>query len=156
MLKEGIGYSREIQFSEPKAQLAEDLTVHALHGAVTLTRTPQGLYTQGHLRAATLANCDRCLEPFDQRLSSRVSELFYYPPESAPAGAATVGDDAHLDLTPLVREDMLLSIPLQKLCRPNCKGLCPQCGQNWNEGPCDCADDAGDPRLAVLKELLKE
>lgn len=156
MLKEGVGYHREIPFSESEVQLAEDLTVQALRGAVTLTRTPQGLYTQGLLRATLEANCDRCLEPFAQPVSSRVSELFYYPPENAPAGELTIGDDVHLDLTPLVREDMFLSIPLQKVCRPNCAGLCPQCGQNWNDGPCDCAEETGDPRLAVLKDLLKE
>ena len=65
-----------------------------------------------------------------------------------------MGDDAHLDLAPLVREDMLVSMPLQTLCRADCKGLCPQCGQNWNDGPCDCRDDEIDPRFAGLADLL--
>jgi len=56
----------------------------------------------------------------------------------------------------LVREDMLLSIPIQALCRPGCKGLCPRCGRNWNDGPCDCRDEAVDPRLTVLTQLLQE
>jgi uncharacterized protein len=154
MLKEGIGYTREFAFDEPELYVAGDLTLHALQGAVTLTRTPQGLYAQGRLRATLPAECDRCLTPLSQPISSRIAELFIYPPENAPEGAATVGDDFHLDLAPWVREDMLLSLPLQKVCRPECKGLCPACGQNWNDGPCNCQDEVGDPRLAVLKNLL--
>ena len=137
-------------------QVADDLFVNDLRGNVSLTRTPQGLYAQGKLQATLPNECVRCLTLYDQPLSSRLSELFIYPPENAPEGALTVGDDAHLDLAPLVREDMLLSMPMQALCRPDCKGLCPQCGKNWNEGPCDCTDDQVDPRLAGLASLFKD
>lgn len=154
VLKEGIGFTREFTFDEPEVQIAEDLTVLGLRGSVTLTRTPQGLYAQGRLQATTASECNRCLTQFQQTITSRLGELFHYPPENAPEGELAVGDDIHIDLAPLVREDMLLSIPLQLVCRPDCKGLCPQCGQNWNDGPCDCAEEEGDPRLAVLKKLL--
>ena len=155
LLKEGVGYSREFTFDEPIVQVADDLTVNHLAGSVTLTRTPQGLYTQGRLTGTIDYECSRCLENFDQRVSVRLAELYHYPPESAPPDELFVTDDAHLDLTPVVREDFLLSIPMHALCRPDCKGLCPQCGDNWNEGPCDCRDDAIDPRLAPLAKLLK-
>lgn len=156
LLKEGVGYSREFTFDEPTVQIAEDLTVHHLTGVVSLTRTPQGLYAQGHLRATVDHECSRCLTGFDQPVTMRLSELYHYPPETAPADALQISDDAHLDLTPVVREDFLLSIPMHALCRPDCKGLCPTCGKNWNEGPCDCRDDEIDPRLAPLAGLLKE
>lgn len=123
-------------------------------GRVTLTRTPQGLYAQGHLQASVSAECVRCLESVEQPLSSRLSDLYLYPPENAPEGALTIGDDVHLDLSPVVREDMLVSLPIRVLCRPDCKGLCSQCGKNWNEGPCDCQDEVLDPRLAGLADLL--
>jgi uncharacterized protein len=156
LLKEGIGYSREFDFDEPVVQVADDLTVHDFHGAVSLTRTPQGLYAQGLLRARVDHECSRCLTAIDQPVSARLSELYHYPPESAPPEALKVSDDVHLDLTPIVREDFLLSIPIQTLCRPDCKGLCPQCGKNWNEGPCDCPSDEVDPRWAGLAGLFKE
>ncbi len=155
LLKEGVGYSREFTFDEPLVHVADDLTVNNLGGSVTLTRTPQGLYAQGRLTATVDYECSRCLENFDQRVSARLAELYHFPPESAPPDALIVTDDAHLDLTPVVREDFLLSIPMHALCRPDCKGLCPQCGANWNEGPCDCRDDTIDPRLAPLAKLLK-
>ena len=154
LLKEGIGFHREIIFDEPDASLSDDLTVHNLRGEVTLTRTPQGLYSQGQLRATIDYECSRCLTDFDQPVTVRLAELYHYPPESAPPDSPTIGDDVHLDLGPVVREDFLVSIPMHALCRPDCKGLCPQCGANWNEGPCDCRDEQIDPRLAVLAQLV--
>jgi len=156
LLKEGVGFSREITFDEPLVQVANDLTVSHLQGVLHLTRTPQGLYAEARLRATVRAECVRCLTETHQTLSSRISELYIYPPETAPEGALTVGDDLNLDLAPVVREDMLISMPMRLLCRRDCKGLCPHCGQNWNEGPCDCEDEEVDPRLAALSQLLKE
>lgn len=136
--------------------IAEDLTVHDLRGKVTLTRTPQGLYAQGQLRGTVDHECTRCLTGYLQPVNMRLSELYHYPPENAPAGEPVVSDDAHLDLTEVVREDFLLAIPISAVCRPDCKGLCPNCGKNWNEGPCDCEDTRIDPRWAGLAELFKE
>ena len=155
ILKEGIGFSRDFTFDESAVQIADDLLVGNLRGVVNFTRTPQGLYAKGRLTAKLHSECVRCLDEVDLPVTSRFSELFVYPPENAPEGAYQVGDDIHVDLAPLVREDMLLSIPMQTLCRPDCQGLCPQCGQNWNEGPCNCHAEAGDPRLVVLAQLLK-
>src|SRR5215213_4963798 len=81
LLKEGIGYSRDFQFDEDTVALAGDLTVADLHGTVSLTRTPQGLYAQGLLRATVDATCARCLTDMDQPVISRMGELFHYPPE---------------------------------------------------------------------------
>ncbi len=153
MLKEGIGYSREFKFDEPEVHVADDLTVSRLRGAITFSRTPQGLYAQGRLQAISHENCVRCLIEVEQPLTWTIGDLFIYPPENAPEDALTVGEDVHIDLAPLVRENMLLSKPMRILCRPDCKGLCPNCGQNWNEGPCDCREENGDPRWAALQKL---
>jgi uncharacterized protein len=82
-------------------------------------------------------------------------EFTFDEPEVRVADDLTISDDVHLDLTPVVREDFLLSIPMHALCQPDCKGLCPQCGANWNEGPCDCRDEQIDPRMQVLAQLLQ-
>lgn len=154
LLKEGVGYNRDFPFDEPSVALADDLTVTDLHGTANLTRTPQGLYTQGVLRATVAQTCSRCLTDMEQPVTSRLGELYHYPPETAEPDSLTVGDDHHIDLTPIVREEFILSIPLQPLCRPDCKGLCPQCGANWNEGPCDCPSEDRDPRWSGLLDLL--
>jgi uncharacterized protein len=156
LLKENIGYSREITFDEPEVHVAEDLTVARLQGTISFSRTPQGLYAQGRLQAISYEQCVRCLTEVQQTLTCKIGDLFIYPPENAPKDALTVGDDIHIDLAPLVRENMLLSKPMRILCRPDCKGLCPNCGQNWNEGPCSCHEENDDPRWAALAKLKQE
>src|SRR5215831_18692981 len=74
LLKEGIGYSREMGFDEPMVQVSDDLTVQNLTGSVTLTRTPQGLYVQGRLTGLIDNECARCLDTFDQPISARLGE----------------------------------------------------------------------------------
>jgi len=64
-------------------------------------------------------------------------------------------EDGHIDLSPLVREYMLLDIPIKPLCSTDCKGLCPVCGENLNETQCGHTTESIDPRLAVLKSLLE-
>lgn len=153
LLREQAGYSREIAIDEPDVAVAEDLTVHALRGTITLTRTPQGLYAQGLLRARAPAECVRCLAPFQHPVASRFAEMFHYPPEKAPEDGLVIPEHMNLDFAPIVREDMLLSMPMRQLCRPDCKGLCPTCGQNWNEAPCACAPETANPRLSALNDL---
>ncbi|MBI3361226.1 MAG: DUF177 domain-containing protein [Chloroflexi bacterium] len=156
LLKEGVGYSREFQFGEPHAQVADDLDVTNLRGRVRLTRTPQGLYANGQIAGDVRAECGRCLEEVSQPLTARIAELFIYPPEHAARGEAVVGEEGFINLAPIVREDMLLSAPMQALCRDDCKGLCPQCGANRNTETCACTDETSDPRLAALKSLLEK
>ena len=69
-------------------------------------------------------------------------------------GEFVVVPDETLDVDQLVTEDILLDLPSKFLCSPNCRGLCPRCGKDLNEGDCGCEREDVDPRLAVLKELL--
>jgi uncharacterized metal-binding protein YceD (DUF177 family) len=82
-----------------------------------------------------------------------VEELYTYP--NNRVSEFSIGDDAILDLAPLLRAEAIIADARGVLCRPDCKGLCPTCGANLNYGPCDCQDEI-DPRLAKLRELLKK
>lgn len=143
---------------EPQLAIAEDLTVNALRGSIALTRTPQGLIAQGRLTASLPSECVRCLTPVQQPVTSKFTELYHFPPETAPADGLVIPEDMNLDFSPVVREDMLLSVPMHVLCKPDCKGLCPVCGQNWNDGPCEHmqAEPPVDPRFAELRRLLDD
>lgn len=156
LLKENPGYSRSLPLDEPNLAIAEDLNVQGLAGSITLTRTPQGLYVQGQLSGRMAMECDLCLTPVEQRVTSRFAEMYYYPPDETPDDGLPIPEDMNVDFAPVVREDMLLSVPLRVKCRPDCKGLCPTCGKNWNEGPCDCQTEEGDSRFSVLKKLLDD
>jgi uncharacterized protein len=117
---------------------------------LVLERVPEGIVVRGTLSADWTAACSRCLEPVDGRVSVHVDELF----EPIPLEGETylLGDDV-IDLEPMVRDALLLELPLAPLCRDDCAGLCPTCGANRNDEPCDCAGEEPDPRWAALRSL---
>jgi uncharacterized protein len=79
-----------------------------------------------------------------------VDELF----EAVPLeGETYLLEDDVIDLEPMVRDALLLELPLAPLCRDDCAGLCPTCGANRNDEPCDCAEAEPDPRWAALRSL---
>lgn len=161
LLKQGAGYSREITFEQPGTIKADDFLITDLDGSLRLSRTPQGVLVQGALHAKSLVECVRCLTPFALPYDVEISELFV-PEELArqreidPAEASTITEEGYIDLTPIVREEGILALPIQPLCSATCKGLCPECGQNLNEGTCDCEVEQIDPRLEPLRALLKD
>jgi len=154
MLHQTVGYNRTFDFDHPSVQVSDDLDVSNLQGELRLTRTAQGLYATGTLHGTIGTECVRCLTPFGQNLAITFDDLFAYPPSKAIEPLLVVPETGLLDLTPLTREYMLLSFPLRPLCRPDCRGLCPECGANRNETKCDHETPATDPRLAGLRALL--
>ena len=156
LLEADFGTIRRIELDYPSIKLSDDLTLTPLKGVITATRTTEGIYIQGELESAAALECVRCLTETIVSLDFTLDELFYYPPQSAPPGENHVGEDGMIDLAPLVRELSLLSRPIKVLCRPDCLGLCQECGANLNEGDCGCDDEVIDPRLAALQQLLNE
>lgn len=154
LLEADYGTSRLIELDYPSIQLSDDVTLAPLRGSITATRTTEGIYLQGQLTSSMSMECVRCLDEANVSVDISIDELFYYPPQSAPEGEARVGDDGIIDLAPLVRELSLLGVPIKVLCRPDCQGLCQECGANLNYGDCGCADAEIDPRLSVLQSLL--
>ena len=154
LLEADFGTIRRIELDYPSIKLSDDLTLTPLKGVITATRTTEGIYIQGQLESAAVLECIRCLEETVVPLDFSLDELFFHPPQSAPPGENRVGEDGMIDLAPLVRELSLLSLPIKVLCRPDCLGLCQECGANLNEGDCGCAEAAIDPRLAALQQLL--
>jgi len=151
---QGIGYSRDIDFSVPKLPLPPDQELRDLTGTARFTRTPQGLLSQVKMRATLYAECARCLTTFPLPLVIDFTELYAFAQKYVTESGLILPDDGNVDLEPLVQEYMLLEVPLNPLCKPDCKGLCPICGGNLNEEICDHDAEAVDPRLIALKKLL--
>jgi uncharacterized protein len=126
------------------------------------------VHVRGRLSASVLVDCGRCLEryaaPVDQEL-----DLFYLPrakerPQDEEEEVelsdrdVVVGyyDGDQLDLADVVREQVFLSLPLKRLCGEDCRGLCPTCGKNLNEGACGCPPPEApeDPRFSPLRKLF--
>ncbi|MCJ7513828.1 MAG: DUF177 domain-containing protein [Anaerolineales bacterium] len=156
LLHEQAGYSRTFDFDHPAVQISEDLAISKLRGSLRFTRTAQGLYGDGQLEATTPMECVRCLSAFEQPLAIRIGDLFASPPGQATDPLLVVPETGVLDLSPLLREYLLLDVPLQPLCRSNCRGLCPECGNNLNESRCSHPKEPIDPRLAALQSLLDD
>jgi uncharacterized protein len=136
LLSQSAGYGREFDFQEPKLSVGGDIHVEEFSGHVRLTRTPQGIVAKGDFSANIPAECARCLKPFAAPIAIQLEDLFVYPPQNATDPLLAVAEDAHLNLEPLLREYILVNQPTRLLCREDCKGLCPVCGNDLNEGPC--------------------
>ena len=132
-----------------------DLEVDFLKGTIRVTRVQGGLLVQGIVQSQLRQECVRCLEPVETPITLELEETFRLAGVAPKPGIPyAVSEGGWLDLTPLLREQSWLAIPMKPLCSPNCQGLCPQCGANLNLESCTCEETHIDPRLAALKELL--
>ncbi len=156
IIHENVGYVRDFPFEVPSVSLSPDLDLNNFTGVIRVTRATQGLLVQVHLRAEILAECVRCLNEFYQPLEIDFTELYAFNRNSTTETGLLVPENGKIDLEPFVREEMLLAIPISPLCRDDCKGLCPICGNNINEAICNHEEDVVDPRLDILKSLLNK
>jgi uncharacterized protein len=106
--------------------------------------------------------CARCIEPVEIPLSAEYDLIFR--PAEADAEATERSITAQeteigyylkdsLSLEDVLREQVLLSLPVRTLCKPDCKGLCPRCGADRNSQPCNCDAGPSDPRWEALAGL---
>ncbi len=109
---------------------------------------------QADFHTHTELECVRCLTGFQQPLNINFTELYAFSQRYVTDSGLLMPETGTIDLNPVVREYAMLEIPMRPLCKPDCKGLCPICGNNLNESTCTHEDDSGDPRLASLKSLL--
>jgi uncharacterized protein len=128
----------------------------------------EAVHFRGRLQARLRLHCGRCLEAFVHPLDEDL-DLFFMPhgPEadadeeeqdvelSDRDMVVAYYDGGRIDVGEMVREQMHLAVPLRRLCREDCRGLCPSCGVNRNTGSCDCRPtESADERLAPLRKLF--
>lgn len=154
LLAQGAGNQREVEVDLPRVRVADDVELDFLRGKLVFSRNSRGILVQGSLDTHVLTECSRCLEEMFYPVTLDVEELYAYPP--SPEVQYSVEETGNLDLAPLLREEAILAVPMGMLCRPDCVGLCPHCGKNLNEGPCDCVTEDLDPRLASLRDVLDQ
>lgn len=154
VVAQSAGFSRDFPFDLPQINIPPDLQINGVNGSIRATRTPQGILLQVALQARTLLECVRCLTVFQQSLNVAFTELYAFSQRYITDSGLLMPETGIIDLAPVLREYVLLEIPISPLCRVDCKGLCLICGNNLNESTCNHEDETGDPRLASLKTLL--
>ena len=116
---------------------------------------------RGRVHGALAQACRRCLEPLEREFDEELT-LVFVDEEDIEEGD-DVGEthiirptDSKLDLSGAVREEVFLAVEPYVVCHPECKGLCPECGTNLNEGSCSCVRKEADPRWDALRKLKEK
>jgi len=130
--------------------------------ALQYYRLGSDLFFRGSFSGSVSGTCARCLDSYPFSVEREFTYVLK-PADDHGARHELSEEDLSLssyqgdevDLSPLVREAAILSLPTRPLCREDCSGLCPHCGMNRNLGACGCRDDWTDPRLDVLGALKR-
>lgn len=151
-----VAVDGRLEADDPVWQEGDRRPTHGVQVSGRLSSAGSGrFYLSGRIEGELATSCRRCLSDVSVPVTEDVQLLF------AEAGDDEIDDPdvymlepraRELDLREAVREQWLLSIPEFALCREDCKGLCPRCGADLNQGPCDCAPEA-DSRWEALRNL---
>ncbi len=134
----------------------------AFRATLTVTRALQTFSVGGRVEGAIRGECCRCLTPVEEPLRADVKLLVQRRQASEDELEAVAEDDLirivdpgtrEINLVDRLRDSLALELPMRVHCRDDCKGLCPQCGVNLNEGECDCGEATADPRWDALARL---
>ncbi|VEI14036.1 YceD family protein [Trueperella bialowiezensis] len=129
-----------------------------------LSALEEGVFVQGTVAATAKGQCSRCLVDLTVPMEEAVAELVFYPERQEQliaegdeeARDLPVVVDDEVDIEPLLRDSLVLAMPLNPLCEPDCPGLCTECGQRWVELPDDHEHEVLDPRFSALDELAEQ
>jgi len=167
-VKKGEVYSASASFDRPEG-------VVSYWGQDYLLRFPLDLGLDAYWDSGDLAvdmkvsfraevACARCLKPVSLEIFERYSYIYTLRPQSSEPDHELSEEEmsmvhidfwpTRLDLAPQLWESIILSLPSVALCSPDCRGLCPHCGKDLNEGACKCSSAEVDPRLEVLKKAI--
>jgi uncharacterized protein len=156
------GLHREIEL--PIA-LEDDRQKSNVHVFIKISRFGSRVLVEGHVETSVALICSRCLKEFLYPLNvnfkdeyvprGEVIEEYEHELTNEELDLSFYSND-EIDIEELVREQLLLSVPMKPLCKSDCQGICPKCGRDLNKGLCTCGKTGTDPRLAPLKKFLKD
>ena len=162
---------KEISFSERIEELNEIYAKGSardfrfppsLHVALVYYRSGKELFFHGRLEGSIAASCSRCLNDFSFKMDRQFEFVLMPDPALSARGAeelsrADLGlsfySTEEIDLSPLIKEQVMLALPTRPLCSEDCRGLCGGCGADLNREACACSVTIGDPRMAVFRAL---
>jgi uncharacterized protein len=148
-----------------ESPVLEDIKIIKPFNAImNVEKSESELFIKGIVNGEVKLQCSRCLKDYNMPIRA-VFEIIYHPIETLKReelvelkrGEMDVEfyREGYIDTEDIVRDQILLNIPMKPLCFESCKGLCPVCGTNLNEAECGCERKKLDPRFAVLQSLLR-
>ncbi len=162
-----LGKQFHYEFSDDCGECEDVRCAEPATGVVAFTNTGRVIVARGSFGTTIELDCSRCLEPFALPVKVKIDEQL--PISNLQALMAGYEDDdveeeepeplfEHnvFDLSEYIRQMILVESPIRPLCGDNCKGLCPTCGRNLNEGSCDCPPAVHDSPFGVLAEMLAD
>lgn len=164
-LKQKVGAVKHFSFTEPFPPLEGEEGPIDLKGPVTAKgeayNTGSSVVVRGTAAARAVLTCGRCARAFEHPVQTALQVEFVpgrvgeSPAEDDEGQDKVPYEGDEVDLADEVRQQLLLALPMKPLCSADCKGLCPVCGQDLNEGLCECKPQADD-RLAGLADFFKQ
>lgn len=157
--EEGLDLEEEEPIEPETAGVAEKAKLR-----LNIRKTDSEVLLKGEITASLRLACSRCLKDFTRDVSIpvdlayhpldelRVEEKYELRPDELNTGFYI---EDEVDLKELSKEQVLLNVPMKPLCSEDCKGICPRCGKDLNEGPCGCDLRQTDSRLKVLDKFLQ-
>ncbi|MCD6577524.1 MAG: DUF177 domain-containing protein [Anaerolineaceae bacterium] len=155
LINHPVGYARVLPFEFNEMDMGDGLLLHAVHGTINFTRTQDGFIAGAIFNAEVESECSRCLVPFQNKIHSEFEEYFTFLNGDLSEDEIKIPKDGNIDFKPILHDYMLIELPINPICRPDCKGICPICGQNLNQAVCehyqnhemqDIGSDAGGQR----------
>lgn len=163
-LRQPVGTEFTLDLRQRSLFLDDDLDLADLEGTAILLRTDRGLLASVRAIARLRGTCSRCLAPAESEIRVEFQEEFIPVVDPSTGRHITAEEmeenfvimpDLMLDLGEPLRQYALLASPSKPLCKADCRGLCPRCGANLNQGPCSCPTET-DERWQALGALNKE
>ena len=162
-----VGMRYHYAIDEPPFEAEGVVFAEPIRGIVDFTNTGRAIVAKGEFETTARLECGRCLNDFSIPVSSVIDESFEIqalateaPEEEVPVAEAEEELEPFfvenvLDLEELIRQSVILALPIRPLCRDDCKGLCLNCGQNLNDGQCGCQATEGSGPFGRLADVLK-
>ncbi|KZL94450.1 YceD family protein [Clostridium magnum] len=120
----------------------------------TITKSGDILTLNCAIHAVLELTCSRCLQKFGYSVDMTIEEEFTNNEKANKDEDIIFIDSDTIDITEVIENNIILTLPIKRLCKEDCKGLCQRCGTNFNLSTCQCENDDIDPRLAKLKDMF--
>jgi len=142
---------------ENSDRLAEGFIIHKpISFKGVLTNVDGILLLKGKLAFDYVTGCFRCLKDVEEHVEIRISENYVNDGGQAEELDAYTYEGNLLDLDKAIEDNIILNLPMKKLCSQDCKGLCEKCGTNLNDKQCNCSEDSINPQMEKLRDYLKD